>query len=56
MKAVLCKAWGPPESLVVEDVPSPVAGAGEVLVEVHAAGVNYPDALIIQKKYQVQPE
>ncbi|HQY27913.1 MAG TPA: NADPH:quinone oxidoreductase family protein [Burkholderiaceae bacterium] len=56
MKAVLCKAWGPPESLVVEDVPSPVAGPGEVLVEVHAAGVNYPDALIIQKKYQVQPE
>jgi len=55
MKAVLCKAWGPPESLVVEDVPSPVAGPGEVLVEVHAAGVNYPDALIIQKKYQVQP-
>src|SRR5690606_34654609 len=56
MKAVLCKAWGPPESLVVEDVPPPVAGPGEVLVEVHAAGVNYPDALIIQKKYQVQPE
>ena len=56
MKAVLCKAWGPPESLVVEDVPSPVAGPGEVLVEVHAAGVNYPDALIIQKKYQVHPE
>jgi len=56
MKAVLCKSWGPPESLVVEDVPSPVAGPGEVLVEVHAAGVNYPDALIIQKKYQVQPE
>ncbi len=56
MKAVLCKAWGPPESLVVEDVPSPVPGAGEVLIEVHAAGVNFPDALIIQKKYQLQPE
>ena len=56
MKAVLCKAWGPPESLVIEDLPSPVPGPGEVLIEVHAAGVNFPDALIIQKKYQLQPE
>ena len=42
MKAVLCKAWGPPESLVVEEVPSPVPGPGEVLIEVHAAGVREP--------------
>jgi len=56
MKAVLCKDWGLPETLVVEDVPSPVAGPGEVLIEVHAAGVNFPDTLIIQKKYQYQPE
>jgi NADPH:quinone reductase len=56
MKAVLCKEWGLPETLVVEDVPSPVVGAGEVLIEVHAAGVNFPDALIIQKKYQFVPE
>lgn len=56
MKAVLCKEWGLPETLVVEDVPSPVAGPGEVLIEVHAAGVNFPDTLIIQKKYQHQPE
>ncbi len=56
MKAVLCRQWGPPEALTVEELPSPVAGPGQVLVEVHAAGVNYPDALIIQKKYQVQPE
>jgi NADPH2:quinone reductase len=55
MKAVLCKEWGPPELLVVEDVASPVAGPGEVLIEVHAAGVNFPDTLIIQKKYQFQP-
>ncbi|MBN9460380.1 MAG: NADPH:quinone oxidoreductase family protein [Burkholderiales bacterium] len=56
MKAVLCKQWGPPETLVVEEVASPVPGPGEVLVAVHAAGVNFPDSLIIQKKYQVQPE
>jgi NADPH2:quinone reductase len=56
MKAVLCKAWGLPDTLVVEDVATPAPGAGEVLVEIHAASVNYPDVLMIQKKYQVQPE
>jgi len=56
MKAVLCKAWGPPESLVVEEVPSLVPGQGEVVVSVKAAGVNFPDTLIIQNKYQVKPE
>jgi len=56
MKAVLCKNWGMPESLVVEEVPSPTPGPGEVLIDVHAAGVNFPDTLIIQKKYQFVPE
>jgi NADPH:quinone reductase len=55
MKAVLCKAWGPPETLVVEDVPSPAPGRGQVLVAVRAAGVNFPDVLIIQNKYQLKP-
>ncbi len=55
MKAVLCKAWGPPDSLVVEDVPTPQPKAGEVLLDIQAASVNYPDVLMIQKKYQVQP-
>ena len=55
MKAVLCKAYGPPESLVVEDVASPTAGPGEVVVSVKAASVNFPDVLIIQNKYQVKP-
>src|SRR5690242_18905754 len=55
MKAVLCKAYGPPESLVVEDVPSPKPGAGEVVVTVKAASVNFPDVLIIQNKYQFKP-
>jgi NADPH2:quinone reductase len=56
MKAVLCRQPGPPESLVVEDVPDPVAGPGQVVVDVKAAGVNFPDTLIIQGKYQFKPE
>jgi NADPH2:quinone reductase len=55
MKAVLCKSYGPPDSLVVEDVPSPSVGPGEVRVAVHACGVNFPDTLIIQNKYQFKP-
>src|SRR5438876_4129752 len=55
MRALLCKAYGPPESLVVEDVPPPAAGPGEVVVSVRAASVNFPDVLIIQNKYQVKP-
>jgi NADPH2:quinone reductase len=56
MRAVLCKQWGGPESLAVADVPAPRPGAGEVLVDVKAAGVNFPDALMIQGKYQIKPE
>ena len=56
MKAVLCKQYGPPESLVIENVPSKPLGKGEVRVALHAAGVNFPDVLIIQGKYQFKPE
>ncbi len=55
MRALLCKAFGPPESLVVEEVPSPQPGPGEVVISVKAASVNFPDVLIIQDKYQVKP-
>jgi NADPH2:quinone reductase len=55
MKALLCKQFGPPESLVLEDVPSPQPGAGEVVVAIKAASVNFPDVLIIQNKYQFKP-
>jgi NADPH:quinone reductase len=55
MKAVLCKSYGPPESLVIEDVASPISGPGEVVISVRAAGVNFPDVLIIENKYQVKP-
>jgi NADPH2:quinone reductase len=55
MKAVLCKQYGPPESLTFEELPSPRPGPGEVVVTVKAASVNFPDVLIIQNKYQFKP-
>ena len=42
MKAVLCKEFGPPETLVVEDIASPEPGPGQVVLDVHAAAVNLP--------------
>ncbi|MCC2955880.1 NADPH:quinone oxidoreductase family protein [Massilia sp. IC2-477] len=56
MKAVRCKDWGPIDSLVIEDLPDLVPGKGEVVVDVKAAGVNFPDVLTVQGKYQVRPE
>jgi NADPH2:quinone reductase len=55
MKAVLCKAFGPAETLVLEEIASPEAKKNEILLEVHAAGVNFPDTLIIEGKYQFKP-
>src|SRR6266849_991742 len=55
MKAVLCKAYGPPESLVIEDIEPLKPGKGQVVISVNACGVNFPDTLIIQGKYQSRP-
>jgi NADPH:quinone reductase len=55
MKALLCKQFGPPDSLVVETVPDLVPGPTQAVIRVHAAGVNFPDALLIQDKYQFKP-
>ncbi|UVL56192.1 NADPH:quinone oxidoreductase family protein [Pseudomonas sp. B21-035] len=55
MKAVLCKALGPAQNLVLEEVASPVPKKNEILLDVQAAGVNFPDTLIIEGKYQFQP-
>jgi NADPH2:quinone reductase len=55
MKALLSKHPGGPETLVLEDVPDPVPGAGEVRISVRACGVNFPDMLIIQDLYQYKP-
>jgi len=55
MKAVLCKQFGPPDSLAIEEMESPRAGPGEVVISVKAASLNFPDVLIIQNKYQFKP-
>src|SRR5258706_4857222 len=55
MKALLSKQVGGPETLVLEDVPSPKARAGWAVISVKAVGVNYPDVLIIEDKYQFKP-
>jgi NADPH2:quinone reductase len=55
MRAIRCNQYGPPESLTVEDIPDLVPGAGEVVIDVKAASVNFPDVLIIENKYQMKP-
>lgn len=55
MRAIQCTEWGPPEALQLHEIASPQPGPGQVLVRVDAAGVNFPDLLIVQKKYQLQP-
>lgn len=55
MKALVCVEHGAPEKLVVQDLPTPEPGRGEVRIRMHAAGVNFPDALIIQNLYQFKP-
>lgn len=56
MRAVLSKAVGGPETLVVEEVLDPTPMKGEVVIEVKAVGVNFPDTLIIEDKYQFKPQ
>ncbi len=56
MKAIVCKAWGLPETLVIEEQADLVPAAGEIVIDIMAAGVNFPDVLIIQNKYQFKPE
>lgn len=55
MRAVLCREFGPPEALVVDEVPDPEPEEGQVVVDVHGCGVNFPDVLMIQDKYQFKP-
>jgi NADPH2:quinone reductase len=55
MKALLSRAVGGPDALEYADLADPTAGKGEVLIRVAACGVNYPDSLIIEDKYQFKP-
>jgi NADPH:quinone reductase-like Zn-dependent oxidoreductase len=55
MKALLSIEPGPPETLVLSDLPGPKAGPGDLLVRVRACAINYPDVLIIEDKYQFRP-
>jgi NADPH2:quinone reductase len=55
MKALICRAFGPVDSLTLEEVPDPKPVAGEVLIGVRACGINFPDTLVVQGKYQFKP-
>ena len=55
MKAILCRSFGLPDTLTLAEVPSPVPGPGEVLIQVKACSLNFPDTLTIQDKYQFKP-
>ena len=55
MRAVICHAWGPVESLKVEEVAAPVPAADEVLIDVRATSVNYADSIMVAGKYQTRP-
>ncbi|MGE3295818.1 MAG: NADPH:quinone oxidoreductase family protein [Porticoccaceae bacterium] len=56
MKALVCEAYGPVENLVYRDMPDPVPGAGEIRVAIEAIGVNFPDGLLVEGKYQAKPQ
>ena len=56
MKALICQSYGPPETLALGELPEPEAKPGQVVLEVEAAAVNFPDVLIIQNKYQFTME
>lgn len=54
MRRIVCRQWGPPEELEVDDGPDPAAGPGQVVVAVAAAGVNFVDALFVAGTYQIK--
>ncbi len=56
MQALVCEAYGPPETLKLRDMPIPQPGDGEIQIRVHCSGLNFPDSLIIENKYQFKPE
>src|SRR5687768_12066121 len=55
MRAVICRAWGAVDDLVLADVAPPMPGPGQVLIDVEATGVNYADAIMVAGRYQTKP-
>ena len=55
MKALVCKEFGEPDILVMEDIAEPTVAAGTVKIQVHCVGLNFPDTLMIAGKYQFKP-
>jgi len=56
VKALLCRDFGPAQNLKVEEIEEPKPGPDDVCIKVHASGVNFPDILIVEGKYQFKPE
>jgi len=56
MRAIVCRAFGPPDGLVREDWPAPVPGVGEIAIAARAIGINYPDLLVVEGRYQSLPK
>jgi NADPH2:quinone reductase len=56
MRAVICRAWGGPETLTIDDLTTPTTGPGQVMIDVHAAGVNFADILMVAGQYQEKPQ
>ncbi len=56
MKAVVCSEFGPPENLTIEELPDPIPGPGQVVVDIRAAAITFPDTLIIENRYQFRGE
>lgn len=55
MKAILCRSYGLPDTLTLEDMPAPAPGPGQVLIQVKACSLNFPDTLTIRNMYQLKP-
>jgi len=56
MRALVCREYGSPDDLVLDELPDPVAGPGQLLIDIQAAGINFPDVLFITGEYQVKNE
>ncbi len=55
MKAIICQEFGPIENLSLQEIPDPTPGPGEITIDIHAAGINFPDGLMVRGEYQVKP-